>query len=81
MTLKNGISNVSDDRDIKQKAYVYDVGSGDQSTSLGDEIESPNMDLTPSYSGVTTGPAHPASRGGSTLGGRQNRSKIWDIFC
>ena len=44
---KNGISNVSDDRDIKQKVYVHDVGSGDQSTSLGGGIESPNMHLTP----------------------------------
>ena len=35
-------------------------------------------------SGVTTGPADPASEGeggGGTRGGRQNRSKIWDIFC
>ena len=30
-----------------QKVYVHDVGSGDQSTSLGGGIESPNMHLTP----------------------------------
>ena len=31
-------------------------------------------------SGVTTGLADPA-KGGTALRGRQNRSKIWDIFC
>ena len=44
---KNGIYNVSDDRDIKKKVYVHDVGSGDQSSSLGSGIKSPNMHLTP----------------------------------
>ena len=28
------IYNFSYDRDIEQKAYIYDMGSGDQSTSL-----------------------------------------------
>ena len=44
---KMGSLNVSDDRDMKQKVYVHDVRSGDQSTSLNDGIESPNMHLTP----------------------------------
>ena len=47
LTLKNGISNVSDDQDIKQKVYVHGVGLGYQWTSLGGGIESPNMHLTP----------------------------------
>ena len=42
---ENGVCNFSDDRDIKQKASVHDVRSGDQSTSLGGGIESPNMHL------------------------------------
>ena len=47
MTLKKwDLYNVSDARDIKQKVYDHDVGSGDQSTSLGGGIESPNMHLT-----------------------------------
>ena len=34
---KNESSIFSDDWDIKQKAYGHDVGSGDQTTSLGGE--------------------------------------------
>ena len=41
------MGSLTSDRGIKQKVYVHDVGSGDQSTSLGGGIESPNMHLTP----------------------------------
>ena len=34
---KNESSIFSDDWDIKQKSYGHDVGSGDQTTSLGGE--------------------------------------------
>ena len=43
---KNGIPNFSEDWDIEQKAYVHDVGLGDQLTSFSRGIESPNMHLT-----------------------------------
>ena len=38
-------------------------------------LEDKHLMIRARTSGVTTGPVDPAS------GGRQNRSKIWDIFC